>query len=29
MELFFEILMHNNFQQTNGIQLEFFTHAVC
>ena len=26
---FFQILMHNDFQQTNVIQLEFFTQALC
>ena len=26
---FFQILTHNNYKQTDGIQLEIFTHALC
>ena len=27
-EGFFQILTHNNYEQTNGVQLEFFTKAL-
>ena len=26
---FFQVLTHDNYEQTNGIQLEFFTQALC
>ena len=26
---FFQILTHNNYEQTDGIQLEFFTQVLC
>ena len=29
LEVFFQILMHDSYEQTNGVQLDFFTQALC